>query len=557
MPGAREGAGGARSARRTEGRVRRRPERVAALAVVGVVAAVTAARLLPRVAVPSLWFDDQWVALVVRDMGWFEYLRAAPPFPPGAFAAWKLVGALVPDAPATSLVWAVVCCVGAAVTTAWAARRLGAPRCLALAAALVAVNPLLATYALRAKPYTQDAWVAVALLGLGAPLLRAWSRARAHRLGAAGLILCVFSFPSVFVGASLLHVAVLRRLWRTRHGGLDRGALALVGAFDAGLAAVYFGLLRRFGARRSLRDYWADAAAPADSAALPGWLAERTDAFGSVVAGPLPVWAAAGALAAAVLVWSTRARTRWQAAWVVGFYGQLYVAGGLGLYPLGTGRLDLFAAPVTCAVALAGLDALARRAGRRLGRRAAGPARQRLLGYGASALGLAALVGLWTPVAYRPYPTPPGRLAPPVQDARVIREAARRIGPDDGLVVYPTAALAVALYGPWPNELVASPDVGHGFTVRLDRPRSLVLAGPPGFRERPRALLGPQLDAFLAADPPDRLVLVATHLFRGRGALRALDERLARAGYRVASARRAPMAVLVEYVRPPPTDGGR
>jgi len=424
-------------------------------------------RGLPALAPPSLWLDDQWVALLAAQAPWSFLFSAPIPCPPGFALLEQLARRLLGDAD-----WALqVLPFAAGILTVpllgWVTFRLTGERLLGLAVAtLLAGSPVLAAFSLRVKPFSLDALVATALLNLAV--------AGMHRPGVRGLAcLCalaaiapLLSFPAILVGPPLVAATGWSVLGATEStGARRRPVVALLVAYAGALAAAAWLLAGR--GNPALFQHWRSFYLPLlEPALLPEFLAGAGERF-FTLAFPEPLGALALLVPAGIAVLWHRRPTRPLGMALAALYVGVAAASALGRFPVGGGRTDLFSYSVTLLCVAAALAAI--------------PWRPRLVAGGAALAAIAALG--WTiqdgPVEY-----------PATGAATIVRRAARAIGPGDGLVVYPWSNWAVAYYGPWPSRLVEVADSTNGYYAELERPHTLVLresaggvkfdASPPG-----------------------------------------------------------------------------
>ncbi len=465
------------------------------LAVSGILVRTVAARW-PALDPESLWMDDLVWGAIVRAPDIGMMLSVPAHAPPGFFLALRGAYALFRDPEWSLQLLPFVSGIAAIPVLALAAWRLTRSAGLAvLAAALVALNPLAAHYSVYVKPYALDLLVTALLLAAGAALLtgsvggrRVW---RAGILSGLGAFL---SITSVFVSVPLMTLAAWRQ-WRTDRdrAGLPRRSR---GAADAGAAGAYYALvLLAYLAVRTrtnplLRADFQNGFLPMDSVAsvwaflatggrrvletsLPSW--KPTDFLNpETVSWPLP-------LVGLGLVWLlARRATRSMGLLAAGAYSAAVVASGLHMYPLGTGRADIYAFPIAIVLFTMGVHAATSWIpGREVARAAVGMS--------------AALVALAAPLA-------PSYFG--VNDARLVQRVAAHIRPDDALIVSPSGGYLVSFYGPWPIVVSATTERTNATDATIVRPHTLHL--PPD-EVRPDAAV----DGFLRGMRPARVWYVA------------------------------------------------
>jgi hypothetical protein len=257
-----------------------------------------------------------------------------------------------------------------------------------------------------------------------------------------------------------------------------RRIVPLLAATGAALAGSLWLLAGR--GNPALYEHWRNFYLPIrEPSLLPEFLAGAGCRF-FTLAFPGPLTALALLVPVGIVVLLKRRATRPLGVAVIAIYLGVAAASALSRFPVGGGRTDLFSYPITLLCVAAALGAI--------------PWRRRLV---AGAAALAAIVALgWTirdgPVEY-----------PATGAATIVRQAARRITPADGLVVYPWSNWAAAYYGPWPFRLVAVADSTNGYYAELERPGTLVLresADGVKFDASPRAVES-QLAAYLPGAP--------------------------------------------------------
>ena len=148
-----------------------------------------------------------------------------------------------------------------------------------------------------------------------------------------------------------------------------------------------------------------------------------------------------------------------------GFYAAFVAASALGVYPLGTGRPDIFAF---------------RWRSRSLPRVSTSP---RWRSRGQTCFG-------WPPQrrsSRSPWRIRCTRRYWDVDDAGLVDALAPDLRPDDGLIISPSGAFLVAFYGRWPVTITATTRHSHGTLATIGRDRTLYLFRGPaaGRRRRP------------------------------------------------------------------------
>jgi hypothetical protein len=390
---------------------------------------------------------------------------------------------------------------------AMAVRRLTQSRGLGLAAAaLTALNPLLAHYSVFVKQYTLDFLVTALLLWAAAVVLddRAVPVRRFAWLATLAGAAVWWSPTSVFAGAPIMNLAAVRA-WAAQRR--EARPIAAAAAYDALVLLGYLGLRQRTNPLvvRDFRDGFLHASSFAAVWGFTGRQGRR------LLETSLPSWRATTNWAPVTASWTlpfvglglvwllARRSTRPIGVVVLGFYGALLLAARVSAYPLGIDRTDIFAFPVAIALFVMALHALTDRLPRRERWRVA-------IGVAAalSALALPVRADYW-----------------PVNDAALIERLAAEAAPRDGVILSPNGTFLAAYYGPWPVVLAGTKARTNATDAKITRDLTL-------FLEPNRSPL-PALDAFLESAPPrvwyvafrtpdvaDILRVLAAHHYAGR-----------------------------------------
>jgi hypothetical protein len=493
----------------------RRKVVVAWIAAVAALTALSAWLRAPGWNPPSLFSDDEWVGIVATRMTASGYLSLRPPVPAGFALVLAALTRVFADPEWSLQLLPVASSLALVPLAAWTLHRLTGRLALGLlGAALVAVDPRLAAFGVRAKPYALDA-----VLSLGLVLVATWAlerpgTRRACGLAAAAAGAAVFSFPALFVGAALVGALALQEL----QGGPERrrSALLAIAVFAVGAAAIYTFLLA--GAIHPVlshywRVYFLPTRGPGEAArflATRGW---------SLLAGPFPGplgWLVALVPLGLVVLYRRRS-TRWFAVGALLLGAQVLVASALGRYPLGNARTDLYTHGLLIVLVCAALLPLFT------------PRASRTASVVVAATSALLVLALAKPSRY-----------PPRQDARLVRQAEAALGPRDALVLSLQAGIAAGYY--WPGEVALRPeDRGCGFNAEVRRPLAVTLSRRRSARS---AGMLADLRPVLGAAPP-RVVYLATGI---SGPSHQLIRRaILAAGYEVESQRRGPVAALVVF----------
>jgi hypothetical protein len=214
------------------------------IAIVGLTAWTLLARL-PGWNPDSLWYDDLvWGAITLAPFSTIITIPAHAE--PGFFAALWGARTLLGDPEWSLQVLPFLCGLAAIPIMALVVRRLTHDDGLTLlAAALTALNPLLAHYSLYVKQYSLG-FVITTMILLGAVWLFETPRVVPRRFtvfsGAAGIAV-FFSVPSVFASFPVANLAAIRSLW-TRAAGRRR-ILSIAAGYNLLVLAAYFLLQSR------------------------------------------------------------------------------------------------------------------------------------------------------------------------------------------------------------------------------------------------------------------------------------------------------------------------
>lgn len=449
------------------------------------IGAVTAAALVARLPgwnPPALRPDDLIYGAIAKTDLW-SMLAAPVHVAPGIFLALGLLYDAFPD-PEWSLQLLPFACGLAAIpamsAVVWS---LTGDRSAAVAAAAVtALNPLLAHYSVTVRQYSLDFLVTALFLLGAAPLLRGAGAVDGRgfvRLAACGGGAVLVSVTSVFASGAAIGVGAVSAIWRwtrERESGAA-GELSRIAAGVAGYAvAVACGyLLLRGRSNSSIREYWLNGFMPLDPAGIWNFLLlngrgvlEKSLPLWNTIESGVPVVSAVDPdgramqtaswplpLVAAGLIWLLwRRETRRAGLAVVGFYAACMVASALQIYPLGAGRPDIFAFPAAIALLAVGACAATR-----------GLPGGRLLRTGLAAVAVA--FALLRPV-HVPYPWPR-------YDVPLVEYLEAFAGPDDGIMLSHAGGYLAALYGRWPVVVTPTDLVSYGAQAGIRRPNTLLL----------------------------------------------------------------------------------
>ena len=489
--------------------------RVAAVLATSAIAARAAWARLPGWNPDSLVHDDLVYGAIIRADLW-SMLTVPIHVAPGLFVIWRGFYELFPDPEWSLQILPFACAIAAIPVMYQVVRKLtGDPGLGLLAAAVTALNPPLAMFTAAVHQYAFDFLVTALFLLAAVTLfdntLRVDPRRFAKIALAAG-IAPLFSVPSVLISFPIMHMGALGAIrdWR-----LDRSrALRVLGAtvaYDLAVFVCY--LLLRNRANEMIRGFrFASGFMPVDSLSEAGsFLATNGQVLLEMGMGEvwLPFIVGLGGL------WLV-ARRPWRMLGlvVVGFYAAFLLASALEVYPLGRGRTDIFAFPVSILLLASGAYLVT----------AAFPA-VRLLRLAIAALVVTVVLVSPLRVGYR------GNWG---HDRTILVEAlAANERPDDGVIMTWSAGFLTAFYGQWPFEIAAYGQVANATQARISRANTLHL--PVGEREtaepvEPEEAQGQLVRRFLGTFNGRRVWFVA---FQTPGTWSEVTEALEDSGYAV------------------------
>lgn len=421
------------------------------IAVSMVFLAIAAAKLWPGLSPNSLYLDDQWVAVALREAGLGRLLSLHLPMPVGFTLITDLLVRLVPSTPLAVQLLPVLAYLASIVLFPVLVHKLtGSPWASAFGVAVIASVPLTEAYAVRAKHYTLDELTTVVLL-LGMTTLPKSPRARRFVYFAGlSLIGVMLSFASVFLSAAALLVAGLVSLRPNRPATEDeRRRIVLTAAALILAEGAFYLLYLRPSARPIMQAFWSPYFLPLDGWSSASVFLRRR--LSALFLGAMPANAPfLLAFAPLGLVWLWQTGRREYCATIGLFYGAIVFASALWVYPVGTGRTDVFSVPVTALLTCLGVFFAAgwiRSAG------------VRQLAYASMLLAL-----LTIDLAS------PGAEYPQNEDGAAVAWVRERIGRSDGLVLSPYGALAYSYFGGGAVSLTPVDFYGHGFDAVPDRP---------------------------------------------------------------------------------------
>jgi hypothetical protein len=440
----------------------------------------------------SLWYDDLAWAVFARLGNPRSILFGVANAPPGFLAVLWASSAIFRDPEWSMQLFPFLCGLASIPVMAGVAWRLTKSHGVSLlAAALTALNPLLAHYTVFVKAYSVDFLVTAVLLYVAIPLL---VEDEIRPAGAVRLLLvaslgALVSVTSIFVSIAAVNAVALRALTHR-----DRKQLALlVGPallFDAALVlgAAWF-RFSHYGGRYAAYDLEVDFLR---RMAHPNrlWRFAKHRMLDHVALG-LPSWTETAswdpvtvkwtlAFAGIGLGWAVfQRRTRAVGLLLLIIMAGFLVAAYTDLYPITTVRRSIFSFPVIITLAAISLEA---------GTAWSSYRKATQLAVGLAVAGFA----LYAPIRVAYWD---------VDDARLVARLSTALTPSDDLILSPAATYLTAYYGHWRVSVPAN----NGTDARgLSIVRSDTLQLPLGHQQRSAAL-----QTFLRSPLPDHVCYVA------------------------------------------------
>ena len=217
--------------------------RVASVVVTSAIAVRAAWARLPGWNPESLWIDDLVYGAIIRADLW-SMLTAPIHVAPGLFVIWRGFYELFPDPEWSLQVLPFACAIAAIPVMFHVVHRLTGDRSLGfLAAAVTALNPLLAQYTVFVHQYPFDFLVTALFLLAAVTLFDDTSRVDPRRFATVALaagIAPLFSVTSVLVSFPIMHVGALGAIrdWRLNRSRALR-VLGTTAAYDFAVLACY------------------------------------------------------------------------------------------------------------------------------------------------------------------------------------------------------------------------------------------------------------------------------------------------------------------------------
>ena len=449
----------------------------------------------------SLWVDDLVYAAIIKNPDLLGSLSVPIHVAPGLFMVWRWLYAWIPDLELSLQALPFSCSLVAIPAMALVVRNLTHDDALAAgAAAVTALNNMLAFYSTAVHQYTFDFLATAIVLWLTTRLYETWPVISLRRFAQVALwsaMLPFFSAPSIFLTAPIVAGTAAYAVvnGRARLEGLRTRVILIAAAYGAAVIMAYLVLRGRSNA--AVRADFADGFMPVDSlAAVWGFLAVHgtrlLEASLPGIQGGLAPWDGTfvwlmPCLGLGLIWLIARIRTRPFGLVVVAFYLVFLAASALRVYPLGVlglgGRTDIFAFPVGICLLMVGLQCATEslpKAGR----------------FRVAVAAAAIVFALWVP-HYAPYRD--------TRSMHLIDYIAVNEQPKDGVILTYAAGFLAAVYGPWPFTIVEDRQIHNGTIAQVERPRTLRLPyGTPSDASRSRT----GLRRFLAAGRPDRIWFV-------------------------------------------------
>jgi len=430
----------------------------------------------------TLWYDDVWVAVLTKVSSPVDLLDIPAPGPLGFLSVLWVVRRLIADPEISLQLLPFICGLISIPLVGVAARRItGSAVGAALAAAVMALNPLVAHYSIFIKHFTVDAVVSASLLLLAAGMLTRPTVSRLAWGALVGFVSFTMSFISVIAAALLVNLGAFavarteRYQWRATW---PAAAVAL--AFNSAVLATYALYLRHI-RNPELISFWESSYMSTDSVASA--LAFLRESIPAITKAALPefLWPTWPLVFAgfAWLAWKPHRRVL--AAFFGLFYATWIAMSALQMYPLGGERTDIFSFPATIVLYCAGFYAIT--------------------SWHRAARSVAFVVAV-VMVAMGLLLAPTTTYFDVEGDSDIVRELQARARDNDGVVLYPSAGFIVGYYGPWPVAIERTDLIMQGYNVSLRRPSSLTL--PHDDLER----VAPVLETFLQRGSLQRVFYV-------------------------------------------------
>ena len=403
---------------------------------------------------------------LIRSENFLDVVTSPIHVAPGPLVLWRWMYAAIPDPEWALQLLPFLCGLAAIPLIALVTYRLTRDHAVALlAGAATSLVQLLAHYSVYVRQYPFEFVVTALFLLAATRLLRdgtAVDPRHFRRVAIVGGVATFFAVPAVFVTFPIVNLGALYaiRSWIALRRP-PRGVLWSAGVYNTMVVTAWWLLRNR--SNPIVRSDYAGGFMPVDSLAaawnflvdqggrllmisLPGWT-EGWSFNPGEVSWTLPFIALG-------LIWLLAGQqTRYFGLVLLGFYAARIVASALWIYPLGIGRPDIFAFPVTICLFAAGVHAAT--AALPMARTARWVAATAVVAF---ALARPVHVGYWD-----------ANGAPQLQHLFAHAQA------DDPVLLSPTGAFLVAFYGPWTVATHHTDTISQGIAVTVDRDRTLYL----------------------------------------------------------------------------------
>lgn len=483
---------------------------VVAISVAAVVIQAFLARV-PGWNPEALWVDDLVYGAIIRSDDVWNMLTAPIQVAPGLLLVWRWCLVVFGDPEWSLQLLPFVCGIAAIPVMALVVRRLTQDNSLALVAASVtALNPLVAHYSVFVRQYTLEFLVTALFLLAAAGLSRdgeGIDPRRFRRVALTGAVLPFFAMTSVFASFPIVNLgtAYAMRDWlRSRRP--VRSILVSAAAYNLAVLAGY--LLLRSRSNERLRNFYPDDFLPLDSLGN-AWSFLANNGRRLLEMG-MPNWETVGAANPDTVSWPlpfiglglawllVRPATRFFGLVVASLYAAFLTASALEIYPLGSGRPDMFAFPAAICLFAAGIHLATEWLPRR-----------KLFRLAAAMLVVG--IALMRPLHVEYYR---------VNDVPLIDYLAAHVQPEDELILSASGIFLAAYYGPWPVTVVETEQLSFA-TAKIGRERTRYLY--PGMHEG-------EVNHYLAESRPRRAWYLA---YRSRISEPRIIAAMEARGYRV------------------------
>ncbi len=431
----------------------------------------------------SLRHDDLVYGAIIRS-DLLDMVTVPIHVAPGLFVLWRGFYEVLPDPEWSLQVLPLACAIASIPVVALVVRRLTNSYSLSvLAAGITALNYFLAIWSVTVHQYAFDFLVTALFLLAATRLCRDWPNISLRpftRTAFAGGIAPFFSVPSVFISFPTVHLAALVAAmgWRRRRRQAVTVLLATA-AYDLMVLTAYLFLRTR--TNEAVRGRFGDGFLQLDS--LGAFWNSLADNGQRALVASLPDWSLAPwllLLIAPGAVWlAARPETRFAGLVAIGTAAAFITASALSVYPMGTGRPDIFFLPVPIVLFAAGVHFVTT-----------------VLRPAFVYRFIPATVVLWLAVLA------PLRVEYPrvnLGASELVNTLVTRAAPDDGLVLTWQTGWPVGFYGPWDVDVLPFDQAPNATQARVLRERTLHL---PRYDDGSQVRL---LEPYLTHSPPERI----------------------------------------------------